>query len=240
MRKRGNAGTGRPQSSSKALLVLLVPLLLLGVMGCSLGNPETPATITPESEVFGANTKASNYHDIVVTLNPGSHKLRQITWAAEDEQRVFFEGRDYKREGDTITFPKESLKEIMPREGGNVRITFEMDGGDNPVLTLSLAPDEGGFELQWYIDSLIPEGAVNTGDADNRIFLTSDQSVAELITFYQEAIARMEMEQTEVDPSIKADWSYAGIHGDYKFGIYLTKGKSGSKIELTFHSTKQE
>lgn len=241
----------------KGVIVLLAPLLLsTGVAGCSKEKPVVPATspativdatISPEKAVFNANVKTSDYRDVVVALNSGSHTLKQITWAtgSDDEKeqpaaKALFEGADYKKDGDKITFLKESLKENMPREGGNVSITFQMSGGANPELTLSLAPDESGFDLEWYLNSLRPEGATQTGDADNKIFLSSSKNIEQLIAFYQKVITKSGMKKTEPDPTIKADWAYAGIRGDFKFGIYLTKSKKASRIELTFYPVNPE
>ena len=236
----------------KGMLALFIPLLFLAAVGCSEAKPVasatmTAATITPQKTVFNANIKASDYRDIVVTLDSGSFALKKITWASDPAEqkeqpaeKAFFEGADYKKDGNTITFLKESLKENMPREGGTVYFVFEMSGGNNPVLTLSLAPDESGFDLEWYLNSLIPKGATRTEEADNRIRLTSKQSVSELIAFYQTAAAKANMVPAKTDPSIKANWSYAGIRDSFKFGVYLTRGKSGTVIDITFHSTDPE
>jgi hypothetical protein len=220
----------------KALPVLLVFALLLGLAGCGSPAEKTPATVIPESGGFGV--QEGNYKDIEVKLNPGGYTLKEIVCEnamvgpdGKPFSKSLKEDTDYIKNGDTYVFLKEFLK-TLSSESLNY-LVFMMDGGDNPVFTIHMIPDESGFTLDWMLMLLTPEDAVYTEQIANKSSMTSEMSMEELISFYQEAMEYMW--EADITPQYDADWWYAVKDDSFVYTVYLIAGEVETDIILTFY-----
>jgi hypothetical protein len=220
----------------KALPALLVFALLLSIAGCGSPAAKTPATVTPESEGFGV--QEGNYKDIEVKLDPGGYTLKEIV--CEDDMvgpdgtpfsKSLTEDTDYIKNGDTYIFLKEFLG-TLSSECPNY-LVFMMDGGDNPVFTIHMIPDESGFTIDWMLMLLTPEDAIYTEQIANQSSMTSEMGLEELVSFYEEAMGIMP--KAEINPQYEADWWYAVKPDEFIFTVYLTAGDEETNIILTFY-----
>jgi len=121
----------------KTISILIIILVLIGMVGCA-GNP---AKIEPLSAEF--STDPDKIADVVVILDPGSYKFKQIFWsigmrdsAGELVMEPLTEGKHYKKDDNTITFLKEYLSGLP--DGDNF-FAFEMSGGSHPAFKLSVS-----------------------------------------------------------------------------------------------------
>jgi hypothetical protein len=73
--------------------------------------------------------------DIVVTLTPGSYKLTAI----KSGGKALVNGTDYTVSGDTVTIKKEYLLALA---AGQHTLVFEMNGGTNPLFTVTIQEEE--------------------------------------------------------------------------------------------------
>ena len=162
----------------KASLFLLAFVLLLGLAGCGGKKDESkiPASITPDSGGFGI--QGGNYNDIEIKLNPGSYILKEIVLENDmvgpdgtPFSKVLKEDIDYVKNGDAYVILKEFLKSL--RDYYQNVLVFKMDGGDNPVFTIHIVPDEGGFELDWMLMILSPPDGIRTEEIANKISVMS-------------------------------------------------------------------
>jgi hypothetical protein len=145
--------------------------------------------------------------------------------------KVLKEDTDYIKNGDTYIILKEFLKTLR-EENENV-LVFKMDGGDHPVFTIHIAPDEGGFDIDWTLRSLSPWDGIRTEEIANKISLISETGLEELIEYYQEIL---EFTWTaEITPQYEADWWYAIRQGNFIYAIYLTAGEEFTNIIITFY-----
>jgi hypothetical protein len=215
----------------KVLTVMLVFTLLFGIAGC-----RSPATVIPESGGFGVQD--GNYEDIEVKLNPGSYTLKEIVFNnamvgpdGKPLYRSLKEDTDYIKNGDTYLFLKEFLK-TLSSEGPNF-LVFKMNGGDNPVFTVHVIPDESGFTLDWMLMLLTPEDAIYSEQIANKNSMTSEMSVEELISFYQETMENMQV--VDINPQYEADWWYAVKPDEFIYAVYLIAGDIETNIILTFY-----
>jgi hypothetical protein len=219
----------------KVLTVLLVFTLLFGVAGCFSPAGKTPATVIPESGSFGV--QEGNYEDIEVKLNPGGYTLKEIVYENDTVgpdgkplSRSLKEDNDYIKNGDTYLFLKEFLNTLS--EGPNF-LVFKMDGGDNPVFTVNVIPDESGFTLDWMLMLLTPEDAVYSEQIANKNSMTSEMGFEELLSFYQEVMENMQV--VDINPQYEADWLYAVRQDNFIYAVYLTAGDAETNIILTFY-----
>jgi hypothetical protein len=220
----------------KVLAALLVFTLLLGLTGCSAPAAKTSATVIPESGGFGV--QEGNYKDIEVKLNPGGYTLKEIVCEndmfgpdGKPFSKRLKEDTDYIKNGDTYIFLKEFLK-TLSSECPNF-LVFMMDGGDNPLFTIHMIPDESGFTLDWMLMILTPEDAVHTEQIANKNSMTSEMGFEELVSFYQEAMENMR--EVEINPQYEADWCYAVKQDNFIYTVYLTAGDAETNIILTFY-----
>ena len=132
----------------KFISFLIILLIFVGVTGCAAKSAE----INPRSAVFSDA-------DVVVTLDPGSYKLKQIVC----NDQPLAEGDHYKKDGNTITFPKEFLAEL--HIGDNL-FTFEMSGGENPgfILTVSSPAEDKANDDTGEEDNTDPEDNLDDYD----------------------------------------------------------------------------
>ena len=120
----------------KTIPFLIITLMLIGITGCAGKS----ATIDPQSGEF--STDPEKISDIVITLDPGSYELKRIVWSENKRDaennlitKDLVEGVDYKKEGNTITFLKEYLSDLLP---GRHYFAFAMSGGSHPNFTLEI------------------------------------------------------------------------------------------------------
>ncbi|MDR3277489.1 MAG: DUF6273 domain-containing protein, partial [Oscillospiraceae bacterium] len=89
------------------------------------------ASISPTTAAFDKYTGAANYADIAVTLTPASYTLTSITNGA-----ALSSGTDYTVSGNVYTIKKEYLATL---EAGAQTLTFNMSGGANPTLAVTVS-----------------------------------------------------------------------------------------------------
>lgn len=101
----------------------------------STSKPSTDkkdASISPKKASINI---AAEVEDIVVTLDDGGRKLQNIT----NDGNKLKKDTDYTVDGDTITIKASYLSALTE---GTVELVFEMNGGEDPVLTLTVAKEE--------------------------------------------------------------------------------------------------
>jgi hypothetical protein len=217
--------------------LLLINVMIVWSAGCQAAvTDKTSASITPSSGGFGI--QEGNYKDIEIVLDRGSYSLVEIVLeqdrlAANGEPytMTLVEGSEYSQDGSTFVVFKEFLQTLP--DDTPYKLIFNMDGGDSPVYTLHIIPDESGFELSWMLMSLTPSDAICVEEADNRIVLTSDSSLDELASFYKEALDQMQA--VVITPQYEADWWQAGMQGRFVFAVYLTSEAGYTRITITFY-----
>jgi Cellulose binding domain./Glycosyl hydrolase family 9./Domain of unknown function. len=114
------------------------------------------ASITPTVADFDKNPETSR--DIKVTLSPNGHTFV----ALKNGNEVLVAGTDYSIDGNEVTVFKEYLASFAT---GRITLTFDFDGGTDPVLTVNITDssriEEGNIQLQMY--------SGNTSDTINGI-----------------------------------------------------------------------
>ena len=89
------------------------------------------ATITLDKASFDCNPSSTDYQEISLTLLSGSYTLDGIFL----DTTILQAGRDYTEEGSTYTFPQSYLASLSV---GAHTLTFNMDGGTDPALALTV------------------------------------------------------------------------------------------------------
>ena len=153
------------------------------------------ATITPATAEFDK----SEGEDIAVKLSKGSYTLQSLT----NGKYILVPDEDYTVKGDVYTIKASYLSTL---DNGTRRITFAMDGGANPRLTVRVTgtlpppdePDEAGIEAveevvlpftdvtpdDWYYDAVayVFEKGLMLGIADDTFSPSSTLTRAMLVT----------------------------------------------------------
>ncbi len=99
--------------------------------GGSPGGATVNASITPKAASFDLSPAASDHADIPVTLSSGSYTLSGILL----NDKALVNGADYTVSGSTVTLKKSYLAALAK---GEHQITFDMSGGADPVLTVTV------------------------------------------------------------------------------------------------------
>ena len=92
----------------------------------------TDASISPTTAVFDKNSARVEYKDILITLTPGSYAFSEIM----NDTYPLQVGTDYTVSDDVYTIKKEYLTTLP---SGAVTLTFDMSGGTDPTLALTVA-----------------------------------------------------------------------------------------------------
>ncbi len=93
--------------------------------------PVVNASISPATATFDLNPNGANHEAIPVTLTRGSHSLARIKKGETSLGSLF----DYTVNGDLYTLTKSYLSSLPV---GSTTITFQMNGGTSPTLTLTI------------------------------------------------------------------------------------------------------
>jgi hypothetical protein len=133
-------------------------VLTVTVATPSAGGGGSPSGASAAISVSTAAYDAESGEDIVVTLTPGEHTLTAI----KNGDATLVKGTDYTVSGSTVTIKSEYLSTLAP---GRHTLTFDMSGGTDPVLTITIEDSEtplGAWanpftdvdESAWYYDDV--------------------------------------------------------------------------------------
>lgn len=95
------------------------------------GSSSSNASLSPATAGFDLNEEGGSHTDISVTLSRGSYTFSGVML---DGQKLV-EGEDYTVSDTKYTFAKEFLAALGE---GQHKITFDMSGGTDPVLTITV------------------------------------------------------------------------------------------------------
>lgn len=95
------------------------------------GSTAVSAQVTPKEAVFDKDPAHVNHRDVAVTLSSGSYYLSGILLNGKALQKDV----DYTVSGGTVTIKKDLLAAL---EEGSHPFTFDMSGGADPVLTVTV------------------------------------------------------------------------------------------------------
>lgn len=96
---------------------------------------QADAVISSKAADFDKNPEGTGNRDVTVTLEKGSHTLSDVTLNG----KALVKGRDYTVSGGTVTFKKSYLDSL---DAGEHTFTFDMSGGKDPVLTITVTDEE--------------------------------------------------------------------------------------------------
>ena len=95
------------------------------------GTGPLSASLSPSVADFNKNTASVEYRDIAVTLTRGSYSLL----ALKNGSYTLKQDTDYTADGNVYTIKKEYLAALPT---GAQRITFDMSGGSDPILSIAV------------------------------------------------------------------------------------------------------
>ncbi len=107
---------------------------------------KTTASLDVQSAAYDKYESNENHKDIVVHLNPGDYVLQNVLCGTQTLE----EGTHYTKEGNTITL----LKSWMDTLSGEQTVVFQMDGGEQPALKLTVQDSDPQLLLQADLDAV--------------------------------------------------------------------------------------
>jgi hypothetical protein len=96
------------------------------------GSSNTDASLNPATAVFDKYMASTDYKDVSTTLHPGDYTLSAIRNGAY----ALAAGTDYTVNGNVYTIKKEYLATLGT---GAQALTFDMNGGADPVLSITVS-----------------------------------------------------------------------------------------------------
>lgn len=95
-------------------------------------TPKTNASVSPVAASYDKYTSHANHKDIAVTLTAGDYTFS----ALKNGETTLTENTDYTVSGNTYTIKTSYLDTLV---NGEQTLTFEMDGGTNPTVVVTVA-----------------------------------------------------------------------------------------------------
>lgn len=137
-------------------------------------TPKTNASVSPNTASYDKYVSADNHKDIAVTLSAGDYTLA----ALKNGETPLTAGTDYTVSGGVYTILSSYLAK---QANGQQTLTFEMDGGTNPAVTITVSdstppPDPAdtfGTGAVAGDENLALDKKAATKEGNNRVVLAS-------------------------------------------------------------------